>query len=365
MSVNKNKVLWWRNSFGQEELKKINESFLNENISMGPITKEFEVKFAKALNVPYAVATTSGSVALLMSMMAFGIGKGDEIIVPNRTWIATAHAPQILGAKVVLVDVMPDTPILDVSQVRKKITSKTKAIIPVHLNGISVDMKEIQKIADEYNLKVVEDASQALFSKNSKGFLGTQSDAGCFSLAVTKLISTGQGGLIVTKNKEIYEKLKLIRWHGTEDNINPKYKIIGCNFKFTDLQASIGIVQLSRTQEKINRVNEIYAKYSEAISSLSYIKMIPVKVSKGEVPQYVEVLSNERQKLMDFLTSQNIETRPSLPNLNSAPYLKSTEIFPNSEIFRKQGLYLPCGPAQSLENVDRVIKLLKSYDVEK
>ena len=361
MNILKKKILWYRNSFGEAELQKIRESVSNEHISMGPVTDQFEKQIAKALKVPYAVVTTSGSVALLMAMMAKGIGPRDEVIMPNRTWIATAHAPLILGAKVVPVDVLPDIPALDVSQVREKITSRTKAIMPVHLNGRSVDMEEIQIIAKEYGLFVVEDACQAIFSKNSNGFLGTQSNMGCFSLGVTKLISTAQGGVIVTQNKETYEKLKLIRSHGTVDNINPVYGLIGCNFKFTDILASIGIVQLSQANKKIIHVKKLYEKYVESIKSLPYIKIIPVKVSKGELPLYVEVLCESRQKLMEFLESKGIMTRPFLPNLDSAPQLGNVDKFPNSEIFNKQGIFLPCGPSQSFENVDYVLEALKSF----
>lgn len=354
-------ISWWRTKFGEEEIQKIKESISQEHISQGCITEQFEKKIAEALNVPYAVVTTSGSVALLMAMMSFGIGPGDEVIVPNRTWIATANAPLMLGAKVVPVDVLPDTPVMDISQIIKKITPKTKAILPVHLNGRSVDMEGIQKIAKEYGLFVIEDACQAMFSKNSKGFLGTQSDIGCFSLGISKLISTGQGGILVTKSKKTYEKLKLIRNHGTVGNINPVFKLKGFNFKFTDILASVGLVQLSKAKEKINKLNEIYAKYFESIKSLSYIKIIPVNVFGGEVPLYVEIMCNERSKLIDFLKSNGINIRPSLPDISSTHYLKNYDEFPNSKIFCERALFLPCGPGQSFENIDRVLKALRSF----
>jgi len=355
------KILWYRTSIGEAEIQKLRESARNEKISQGSVTEEFESKIARELNVPYAIATTSGSVALLMVLISKGIGPGDEVIVPNRTWIATAHAALLLGAKVVLVDVLPDVPLLDVSQVRNKITSRTKAIIPVHLNGRSTNMEEIQIVAKENDLIVVEDACQALFSKNSAGFLGTQSDAGCFSLGITKLISTGQGGFIVTKSKDTYEKLKLIRNNGTVNNVNPVYNLVGLNFKFTDLMASIGIVQLSLLDKKIEHVKKVYEKYVENINELTFLKSISVKVSDGEVPIYMEVLCKERTALMKYLESVGIQTRPFLPNLDSAPYLKNSENFQNSNIFSEQGIFLPSGPSQSLENVERVIEALKSF----
>ena len=358
------KISWWKTNFSNEEGKRIVEALSNEHISQGPVTEQFEKLFAETLNVPYAIATTSGSVALLMAMIALDIGQGDEVIMPNRTWIATAHAAAILGANVVLVDVMPDVPILDFSQVRQKITSKTKAIVPVHLSGRCSNMEEIRQIAKEYGLFIVEDACQAFSSKNSNGYLGTQSDIGCFSLGVTKLISTAQGGMIVTHKKDIYDKLKLIRSNGTTTNITPVYSQIGCNFKFTDIQAAMGIVQLSQLQERVNRIKEIYKRYLDAIEDLFFLEVIPIKVLKGEIPLYVEVLCNERSRLMNFLKLKGIELRPFLPSLNSANYLKNFEKFPNSEIFSKQGVFLPCGPGQTIENIERVIEALREYGKE-
>src|SRR5437773_288088 len=175
-------ISWWRTQFGEEEIRLITEAIANEHISQGPVTADFERRVGETLGVPYVVATTSGSMAILMSLMAAGVGPGDEVIVPNRTWIATAHAPLLLGAKAVLIDVVKDGLVMDVGQLEQKITPRTKAIIPVHLNGRSVNMKEVNRIAGKRSIKVVEDAAQAFCSRNADGFLGIQSFAGCFSL---------------------------------------------------------------------------------------------------------------------------------------------------------------------------------------
>ncbi len=357
-----NKVSWWRTSFNEEVIEKIKNSILSGHISQGVVTEQFEKLIAEFLDIPYVVATTSGSVSLLMSMIALNIKPGDEVIIPNRTWIATAHAPYILGAKIILVDVLPDKPILDVSKITEKITPRTKAIIPVHLNGRSVDMIEIKKIAEDFNLYVVEDACQAFSSKNSQGFLGTQSDIGCYSLGILKLISTAQGGLIVTKNKDIYEKLKLIRNNGVVNNINPIYETVGSNFKFTDIQSSIGIAQLSQIQEKITNIKKIYEKYKETLESSSHFKLIPVKFLEGELPIYIEILCKERDKLINYLQSNNIESRPFLPSIDSALYLNNTNELPNSKIFSERGIFLPSGPAQTNENIEYVLKILRAFD---
>ncbi|MEI7635781.1 MAG: DegT/DnrJ/EryC1/StrS family aminotransferase [Syntrophus sp. (in: bacteria)] len=357
-------ISWYRTNFGNEDVQKLAESVQKGHISMGPVTGEFENKIGAALGVPYIVATTSGSVALLMALMALGIKNGDEVIIPNRTWIATAHAPIMLGATVALVDVLPDIPIIDTSLIRRKITSNTKAIIPVPLNGRAVDMEEVWKIADEYGLFVIEDAAQALLSINSGTYMGTQSDVGCFSLSMPKLIPTGQGGFIATKNRKTFENLKRIRMHGVDDVIHCTYHQMGFNFRLTDLQSSLGLVQLANVQQRVDRLKKVYQKYESSIKEFEFLKLIPVDIPKGQVPLYVEVLCSEREKLIAFLASKGIQTRPFYPNLDTAVHLGCSEEFPNSKIFGDQGMMLPCGPDQPFENIDRVIEMLGMFEKE-
>jgi dTDP-4-amino-4,6-dideoxygalactose transaminase len=355
------RVSWWRTSFGEEEVRALAEAIAGEHIGQGPVTAQFERRVAAALDVPYAVATTSGSVALLMALMTLGIGPGDEVIVPNRTFIATAHAPLLLGAKVVLVDARPDLPLMDVSQLRHKITSRTKAIMVVHLNGRSVEMPAVRAIAKERGLWVVEDAAQALFSRNADGFLGTQSDLGCFSLGVTKLISTGQGGLVVTKSQELYERLILIRNHGVLDTMDAAYTRMGFNFKFNDLLASIGLTHLERVPARLAALRAVYAKYASAMAEFPFLKLLPVNVPAGEVPLWVEFLCPEREALMNFLESQGITARKFLPDLHCSPHVEHREVPRRSTVFGERGLSLPGGPAQPLEHIDRVFEALRRY----
>lgn len=358
----KREINWWRIVFGEEEKQLISRAINNECISQGLVTAEFERKIGQVLGMPYVVATTSGSTAMLMALIAAGIKPGDEVIVPNRTWIATAHAPALLGAKVVFVDVEKYCPLIDVDKIGEKITKRTKVIMPVHLNGRSADMRAINIVASKYGLIVIEDAAQAFCSKNRDGLLGTQSFAGCFSLSIAKIISTGQGGFIVTKNKKVYDRLKLIRTHGVYDLINVSYSQYGFNFRFNDILASIGIAQIAKLSEHIKNVKNIYKIYESAIQKLPFLKFIPVNISAGEIPIYIEVLCKKRNGLIKFLADYNIQTRPFYPNLDSAKYLLSNgQKFPNSKIFENQGLFLPCGPGQPLDNIDRVIEILKKY----
>ena len=359
--MNKNHVPWWKTSISESSLEKIKEAFLKENFSQGEMTREFEKQFSKKLHVPYVVATTSGSIALLMAMIAIGIKPKDEVIIPNLTFIATAHAAMMLGAKVRLVDTRNDLPIIDHTKIEEKINKRTKAIVPVHIGGRSADMREIEKIARSYDLNVIEDAAQSLYSKNESGFLGTQSKIGCFSLGMTKLISVGQGGVLVTNDKDIYEKIILIRNNGVADISKDTSVRFGLNFKFNDILASIGIEQIELIENRAERVNEIYKKYEYAIENLSTIKIIPVNIAIGEVALWVQVICRNRDNLIKYLSNNSIETRVFLPNLDSVQHISNKSNFPLSKIFSEQGLYLPCGPSQSNKDIDQVLDALKNY----
>jgi perosamine synthetase len=357
-------IHWWRTQFGAPEIQNLSAAVLNENISQGDVTVKWESEVARHLGVPFCVATTSGSVALLIALMALGIGQDDEVLVPNRTWIASAHAVAMLGAKAVLVDVLPDLPLLDIADARAKITPRTKAIMPVHLGGRAVDMTGVHTLAEAYGLKVVEDASQAFMSRNASGFLGTQSDVGCFSLSVAKLISTGQGGFVVTRCKETQERLRLLRSHGVANVIHATYTNLGFNFRFTDLQAAFGMAQLERIPQRLRHVRAVYDRYAEGLKSVRCVTLLPIDVESGEVPLYTEVLCENRNAVMGYLEAHGIQTRPFYPDLDQAHYLGNTGAFCNARRFGESGLFLPCGPDQPIENVDTVLEVLRSFDNE-
>ena len=241
-------ISWWKINLGKDEVKNIKGAISNRYVTQGVLTEKLERHLAEILNVPYVVLTTNGSSALLMALIALGIKPGDEVIIPDLTFVATAQAPLLLGAKVRLIDVKPRKPVIDVNKIEEAITSKTKVIIPVHLNGRAADIKNINKIAAKYNLKVIEDCAQAFCSKNSFGYFGTQSDVGVFSLGIAKLITTIQGGFLATRDESLFKRLKKIRNHGlssyTPDFSDPD--ILGFNFKFNDVLASVGLSQIKR-----------------------------------------------------------------------------------------------------------------------
>ena len=358
-----NKVSWWRTKFNNGEIDEISNAILNENISQGPKVLEFENQIAKLLEVPYVVATTSGSMSMLMALMAAGITDKDEVIIPNRTWISTAHAPKILGIKIKSVDVKKDTPIIDEDLIEKSITKKTKAIIPVYMGGRYVNFKKIKKIAKKYNLLIIEDAAQALYAKSNNKFIGTQGDIACFSLSVAKIISTGQGGFTITKNRKLYEKLLAIRTHGVGStyDVSKNWPMLGFNFRFNDILASIGIRQLKSLPIRKKNMIKIYNLYFKELLDNKYVKVIPVNLKKGEIPLYVEALCKSRGHFITYMRKNNIDCRPFYPNVNRAKYLNINKQFKNSDIYEKNGVYLPSGPDQELLSIKKTIQIIKKY----
>jgi len=354
------KINWWKTELKNNEAEAAANAVRNRHISNGPVSDQFEKAFAEILGVKYAVTAPCGTMALVMSLLAHSISVGDEIIIPASTWISTAHAPLLIGAKPVLVDVQSERPLIDQQQIEAKITEKTKAIIPVHINGMSADMGEIRKIAERHGLIIIEDACQALLSRNRTGFLGTQSNAGCFSLGATKLITTGQGGMIVTNDAQVYRRLTLLKNNGMENINSPHYVQAGANFKFSDILAAVGLVQLKVLEEHAKRVKEIYLKYKLSVET-PHVSLISADVENGEVPVYTEALVERRHELLEYAKEKNIDLRVLPPGLKHAPQFECNESFPNAEKFGTTGLYLPSGPGQSEEDIDYVIEHINAF----
>jgi len=354
-------IPYWRTELRSEERDAAAGAVEQGALSMGRITASFEDELAEFFGVPYAVCTTSGSSALFLACGGLGLGPGDEVILPNRTFVATAHAVMLTGAKVRLVDVRPDCTIIDEDRIAAAITPRTRAICAVHLNGNNADMDRIRALARKEGLFVFEDAAQAFASRSRQGYLGTQSDAGCFSLGVTKLITTGQGGVVLAHSPEMAERLRRFRSHGVFDTYDARYERFGFNLKYTDIQASIGRVQLGRVAEKIARHKLVHAQYVEGLAGLPHLRMLEVDLAAGNVPLWAEALVADRENAIRLLGERGIQVRPFLPNLSEATHLDARdEDFPNSRPFAKHGIFLPSGPDLPPQAVERTIDAVRA-----
>jgi dTDP-4-amino-4,6-dideoxygalactose transaminase len=355
-------VPYWLTVLGQAEAAGAAGAVNAGKLSQGTITEEFERRLAAHLGVPYALATTSGSMALFMAVSALGIGPGDEVIIPNRTFIATAHAVLMAGGTVRLVDVHRQDTLIDERLIEEKITRRTKAIMPVHLNGNPADMAFINRLARKHGLKVIEDAAQAFCSKNRAGFLGTQSDIGCFSLGVTKIITTGQGGFVVTRSKKLYDRLWLFRNQGVASTFSARrYESFGFNLRFNDILASVGLVQLAKVKEKEAAHRRIYDLYARELAGLDYIRVMPVDQKAGSLPLWVEALTAQRDRFIELLGEKGVQVRSFLPDLHRSNYLgRQGTDYPNSKRFAAHGVFLSSGPDLSDSALAKSIAAIKS-----
>ena len=255
--------------------------------SSGSIHKEFEDKWSDFINVKHSIAVTSCTTALHLSLAALGLNRDDEVIVPAFTWISSANVVEHLNATVVFCDINLRTFNIDVNQIESKITHKTKAIIPVHLFGLSADMDPILNIAKKHNLWAIEDAACGFGAKYKDSFVGTFGDTGCFSFHPRKAITTGEGGMITTNNDTLAEKLRSMRdhgaamsdfqrHHGSRPYLLAEHPYAGYNYRMTDIQASIGVTQMERANNIINERQQLAAKYSAALKKLDFFQL-PMK----------------------------------------------------------------------------------------
>ena len=349
--------------FSNVKNKHIIEVLKKKKYSQGIITKKFERDISKFLKIPYVLMVPSGSIALLVSIMGLELKKGDEIILPTRSWIASAHAPALLGLKVKFVDVLKDIPLIDYNKIEQAITKKTKAIMVVHLNGRYANTDKIIKIAKKFNLKIIEDSAQAFGSTYKGKIIGTEGDFSCFSLSMGKIITSGQGGYVVTKSKKLYNRILKIRTHGVSNVKEPeRWNILGLNFKFTDLQASIVIHQLKDIKLRIELLLKVYLEYKKLLVSNSNFRIIEEDILNGNVPLYIEAIAKKRNKLQKFLEKHNIQTRKYFPSMDTANYIyHSNKKFNNALNFTKYGIFLPSGPSLKFNEIRYVAKKINEF----
>lgn len=352
------RIPWFWIDFGEEEIRRIGTAIRDKHINQGAICREFEERVAGLLGVSHVVTCTNGTAALAMVLMACGIGPGDEVIVPAVTFIATANAARLLGAKVRLVDVKPDRPVIDEENLTSALTERTKAVIAVHLNGAACNMPAIHTFATNHGLRVIEDSAQAFLSQNADGCLGTQSDAGTFSMAISKLVSTGEGGFVAVRDAELCERLRKIRNHGALVVRKQAFDEVGFNFRMTDMTAAMGLAQLDKIPAKIAAARHIYDTYQKGLSGLAYLRVMDIRQDLGELPLWCQAVCAEREKVNDLLARRGIQTRRFHSCLADAPHLDCTGDFPRARFYSEHGLTLPCGPDQKPEYIEETIRAL-------
>lgn len=348
----------WSNFIQQDELDYFHNSIENKHIMEGPVLREFEKRMSELLDIPYVIGTASGSAALALALMGIGIKSGDEVIVPDLTFIATANAVCLLGAEVVLAPTEKERPIMDLNAVEGLITDRTRAIITVDLNGRISWSKELKEKYGKRGICIIDDACQAFMSGDGNAKAGTQADIGCFSFGITKTVSTINGGMVVTRNKKLYEKMKILKTQGMHSVFEgDAYYYPGFNFKLPDVLAAIGLGQLDRLDDKLEHMKAIDEMYRNELKNVEGIDFIPKRA--GEFAWMPDVVCSDRDKVREELRKNDIISRPLGVPLHTAPYLKEKTDYTNAVEMQKKMLSLPGGPDQPFENVEKVIKILK------
>ena len=353
-------------------LKILKQRLSTRWIGQGPMVDKFEKKFSNIfLNGKECVSTGSGTDALHLAYILAGIKKNDEVIAPVFTCTATNIPLLYIGAKIKFVDVDPNTMNIDIKDLKKKISKKTKAIICVHYGGIPCDMSEIKKLAKKYNIKVIEDAAQALGGKYNKKNIGTISDFTIFSFQAIKHITTGDGGMLCIKDKRLIEKAKRIRWFG----INRKQKQlgvwkndikeIGYKYQLTDLGASIGYQSLIDFKKIISHRIKIYNIYLNNLSKNPNITCVHDYNTKKKYAAWLfTILTEKKDYLQKKLREKNIETNQVHFRNDKYTIFKKfvkKDVFKNMDMIENKYLVLPIHTKVSVKDANYICKLINSY----
>jgi perosamine synthetase len=322
-------------------------------------TTEFERMIAEYTGSHFCCVVANGTVSLAIALWAAGIGPGDEVLVPNYTMIATPNAVRLVGATPVLVDIESQTLCMDIDCVQKALTENTKAICLVSLNGRAPDMVEYCEFCRQHNLFFLEDAAQSLGSFQNNRHIGTFGDIGSFSFSSPKIITTGQGGALITDNEDLYNKIRKIKDFGREKGGSDWHDMMGYNFKFTDIQAVIGIEQMKKLSWRVQRKKEIYKLYASELHEIESIEMIPT--SDETAPWFVDIYVKNPSELAGFLKENNIGSRQVYPPINRQKIYSDTRRYPVSESYCNRGLWLPSSSFLTDEQIIHICDTIKCF----
>jgi len=355
---------------GEKEFEYVQECLKTGWISSGgKFIKEFEEKFAAYIGMKYGIAVDNGTNALILAVRVLDLPSGSEVVMPTFTIISCALACIYNNLKPVLVDCEPDTWNMDVNQIEEKITNKTKAIMVVHIYGHPVDIDPVIEIAKKYNLYIIEDAAEAIGAKYKGGKCGSFGDVSCFSFYANKTIATGEGGMVLTNDGRLAEKLRRLRNLGFIPQRRFYHKELGYNFRMTNIQAAIGLAQLERIEQHINKKREIGKLYTKLLKDIPYLQLpIEKEWAKNIYWMYGLVLDERiRINAEEFgkkLLEKGIQTRPFFLGMHEQPIfhkmgLFKDESYPVAERIARQGLYLPSGLTLTKEQIEQTVESVK------
>jgi perosamine synthetase len=378
-------VPFHRASVGEEEAQAVSEVIRSGWLTMGPKTFEFEKEFAKYVGAKHAIAVSTGTAALHLALEAAGVRAGDEVLLPTTTFTATAEAVTYVGARPVLVDIDPVTMNIDSEDAARRITPKTKAIIPVHLGGQPCDMDEIEAIARMHHLRIIEDAAHALPSEYKGKRVGQISEFTCFSFYATKTLTTGEGGMITTENSEAAERMRLMRLHGIERDAWKRYRadgswfyeVLEAGFKYnlTDLQSAIGLVQLAKCDAMWQARESVAQRYSDGFSSVDELVLPTIRPDRRTswhlyvLRLRLDRLKRDRDSFIQTLQDRGVACSVHFIPLHLQPYYQRAYgyqpgDFPYAEEEYHSCLSLPIYPSLTDMEINHVIVAVRKTVAE-
>ena len=325
-------------SIGQHERELVNEVLSSGWLTQGKQVHAFEQKLADYLDVEHVIACTSGTTALHLALASLGIGPGDEVLVPDLTFVATANAVRYCGATPILVDIDPETWTIDMNDIVRHLSPRTRAIIPVHLYGVSCNMAAVLAFARAAGIDVIEDTAEGFGAERNGKALGTIGDAGTFSFYGNKIITTGEGGAVVTNSGHLAERLRFLRGQAMTKQ-RYFHSEVGFNFRMTELQAAIGRGQMERIDYMLGARKVVCDRYRERLSSFGYSPM-----TEDSAPWLftMQIACGSRDELAERLAEDGIETRPTFVPLHRMPmYARPDEEFPIASLIGDTGLSFP------------------------
>lgn len=351
-------------SLNGNEKKYVNECLDSTWISSrGEFINRFESAFGDYIGSTNCTTVSNGTVALHLALDALGIGKNDEVIVPTLTYIASVNTILQTGASVVYVDSVPNTWNIDVNDIKKKITSKTKAVMIVHLYGLPCDMDAVVSICKEHNLLLIEDCAEAFGSRYKGQHVGTFGDAATFSFFGNKTITTGEGGMVVCREKEIFDKACHLKSQGVSKTREYWHDVLAYNYRMTNICAAIGLAQLEQADEILAKKHLLAEWYRHDLKDL------PLQIHQEQEYTYHSfwmcsaLLNNpeDRQPLREYLKQNGIETRPLFPPAHTMPHCFSSGTYPVAEDLSARGMNLPSYPALTREDVTKITSIIRQY----
>ncbi len=350
--------------FGAEEKEAV-ASYMDEGgyITEYKRTELFEEQIAAYTKSKHCIVVNNGTVSLTLAALALGLNHGDEVIVPNYTMIGTPNSVKLIGCTPVFVDVEDQTLCIDIELIKKSITKKTKAVMMVSPNGRypSYEVGLLKSYLDELGVALIEDAAQSLGSKYPDGsHIGTKGAIGSFSFSAPKIISTGQGGALITNDDHLAYRLRRLKDFGRAQGGIDIHESVGFNFKFTELQACVGIEQLKKLDTRVARKKEIWLRYKKNLERVSQIKLFEHNLT-FTTPSFIDSIVEERESLINYLLQFNIGTRKMYPPINRQKAYSIDGDHSVSERIGEHGLWLPSSVRLSNDEIDYICSIIKNF----